>query len=600
MKSWLNYLKQGLSRKPPEDRIAGEKGYTGLRSNLKNLLPFFKRHWRKGVLGVFLILFTLLLTFPQPLITRYLIDNVILARNLHLLIGTILLLAGVLIGQMLAGTLQDFYFSRFEQIVILDIQHKLLKRALRFPKAFFDANKTGYLMSRLSSDVQGLRWFFSSTIVYIASNTLRFIGGTALLFYLEWRLAIGVVGLIPILVFTVRYFSQKIHTLSHQNMEQRARVSSEFQESLSSVSLIKAFSSEGRTLRRLMSSLKSAFHISLEQTSVNSITNLAISTVPNIARGVVLGLGAYWIITDQWTLGSLLAFQSYMGYVFGPAQFLATANIGLQNARAGLERVSALFDIVPEDKGAGKRVERLRGAIDFKNVSFSYNKREPVLNDVSFSIRPGEHVAVVGPSGVGKTTLLSLILRFYQPTAGEILFDGQRASDFKVSSLRKRIGYVSQSTLLLSGTVIENLRYGNHKASEEEVVRAARLAGIHDFIQGLPGGYDTEIGEKGVNLSEGQKQRLSIARALVMEPDILVLDEPTSALDGKTEKSIIDSLPSVVRDKTLIVVSSHLSTIRDSDYIFLLNESRLVATGTHHSLWQSNDYYRELVGRSQE
>jgi len=440
-----------------------------------------------------------------------------------------------MIGQMLSGTLQEFYFFRFEQTVILDIQHNLLKRALRFPKAFFDANQTGYLMSRLSSDVQGLRWFFSSTIVHIVSNILRFVGGVVLLFYLEWRLAIGVTILLPVLIFSVRYFSRKIHALSHQNMEQRARVTSEFQESLSSVSLIKAFSSEARTLKRLMSALKSSFHISLEQTSVNSITNLAISTMPNIARGAVLGLGAYWIITDQWTLGSLLAFQAYMGYVFGPAQFLATANLQLQNARAGLERVSALFDIVPEDKGIGKTVERLKGGIEFKNVFFSYDNRKPVLDDVSFRIRPGEHVAIVGPSGVGKTTLLSLILRFYQPSSGDIFFDGMKASDFKVSSLRKRIGYVSQSTLLLSGTIMENLRYGNLRASEEEVTRAAQVAGIHDFIQGLPDNYDTELGEKGVNLSEGQKQRLSIARALVKEPDILVLDEPTSALDGKTE-----------------------------------------------------------------
>jgi ABC-type multidrug transport system fused ATPase/permease subunit len=306
------------------------------------------------------------------------------------------------------------------------------------------------------------------------------------------------------------------------------------------------------------------------------------------------------VIKGHWSLGSLLAFQAYLGYVFGPAQFLATANLQLQNARAALERVSALYNLVPEENmGTGKIVERLAGEIDFKNVSFSYDGRERVIDDVSFSIRQGERVAIVGPSGVGKTTLVSLILRFYKPTSGEITFDGRPASDYEVGSLRRRIGYVAQSTLLLSGTIMENLLYGNPEASKEQIFRVARATGIHEFICSLPAGYETEIGEKGVNLSEGQKQRLSIARALVKDPDILVLDEPTSALDSMAEKSIFRSLPALVRDKTLFVVAHRLSTIKDSDRIFLLNESRLVAVGTHRSLLESNDYYQSLVAYQQ-
>jgi ABC-type multidrug transport system fused ATPase/permease subunit len=204
-------------------------------------------------------------------------------------------------------------------------------------------------------------------------------------------------------------------------------------------------------------------------------------------------------------------------------------------------------------------------------------------------------VAVVGPTGVGKTTLLSLILRFYQPTAGEIYFDGRAASEYELSSLRQRIGYVSQNTLLLSGTIMENLRYGNPDAWEEQILRAAKVAGIHDFICSLPNAYESEIGERGVNLSEGQKQRLSIARALIKEPDILILDEPTSALDSLTEKSIFQSLPEIIQNKTLFVVAHRFSTIKDSDRILLLNDNRLVAIGTHRSLLESNDYYRSLV-----
>ena len=598
--SWWTYLKSGLSRKFPEDRIGGQDSHGSLKTSLKNLHPFVGRHYRKGAVGVLLIMVSSFLGIPQPLIMRYLVDDVILSRQLGLLAVAILLLAGILLAEKLTGLLQQFYFARFEQEVTLDIQQDLFSHVLRFPKAFFDEKQTGYLMSRISSDVEGLRWFFSSTIVYIISNILRFAGGLVLLFYLEWRLALGVLLIIPGLVLCIRYFSKKVHVLSHQDMEQQGNVMSQLQESLSSVSLIKAFSTEARTVKRFISQLKEAFHISLEQTTVSSVANLVINSMPGVAKVTVLALGAYWVIQGHWSLGSLLAFIGYLAYVFGPAQFLASANLQLQNARAALERVSALYDIIPEDNiGAGENVERLRGEIEFKNVSFAYDAREPILNNISFRIQPGERLAIVGPSGVGKTTLLSLILRFYKPSAGEIYFDGRPAEHYELGSLRRRIGYVSQSALLLSGTIGANLRYGNPEAREEEIVRAATVADIHDFIERLPEGYETEISEKGVNLSEGQKQRLALARAIVKDPDILVLDEPTSAMDSQTENSIFQSLPAVIKNRTLFVVAHRLSTIMHSNRIFLLDHNRLVAMGTHESLMESNDYYRSIVSHQQ-
>ncbi len=598
MISWISYLKDALARKPQEDPLARKKEKTGVKERLKNLVPFVKRHWRKGLLGAILILLTSLLGFPVPLITRYLIDKVILDRQLALLLGVVMLLAGLKLAGLLAGTLQRFYFALFEQRVILDIQHHLLDRTLHFPKSFFDSKEVGYLMSRLMDDVNGLRWFFSSTLVYIISSFLRFLGGVFFLFYLKWQLAIVVLLVLPILVFCVRFFARKIRVLSHQGMEQQANVTRTVQESLSATSLIKAFSSEKSTVKRIMSELRRAFRIGMERITINSAANLAIGLVPEISRLIVLAAGAYWVITDQWTLGSLLAFQAYIGYVYGPAQFLASANLHLQNALASLERVSALFDIVPEeetDKDKGKCVDRLRGEVEFDNISFSYDGRDMVLEDVCFFAAPGEWIAIVGPSGVGKTTLLSLILGFYKPGSGQIRFDGLPQDEYRLSSLRKRIGYVSQNPSLLSGTIMDNLRYGNEDAGKERVVRMAKAAGIHDFITSLSGGYQEELGERGINLSEGQRQRLALARALVKEPDILVLDEPTSALDSLTERSIFDALPALVRGKTLFVVAHRLSTIKGAKRILLLNEKRLIAVGTHKELLEKNDYYRSLI-----
>ena len=596
MKTWFTYLKQGLARRMPGDRLARDTDNEATTAYIKNLYPYIKRHRRRALFGILLIAAGSLCAFPPPLIMRYIVDEIIIDGRHGLLFGAILLLVGCLVIEKLCRVLEDFYFSRLEQQVTLDIQRDLIDRVLRFSKSFFDHNQTGYLQSRLTEDVDGLRWLFSGTVVLIISNAIRFLGGIAFLFYLEWKLSIAVLILLPGLVYCIRFFSCRIHILSHQSMEQKARVCGRIQESLSEASLIKACASEKRTGMRLVSSLKKAMQITLELTTINSLANLVIHAMPGGVRTIVLAVGAIWIISGQWSLGSLLAFQAYLAYVFGPLQILASTNLQLQKALASLKRVSAIFDIVPEENSAsGKKATKLKGEIIFDNVSFSYNGHAPVLKNFSLHIYPGQRVAVVGPSGVGKTTLLSLILRFYIPTSGEILFDGLPLSDYEAGSLRKRIGYVPQQPRLLTDTIFENLRYGNPGADAAKVRQSAKIAGIHEFLESLPAGYETRFGTDGVILSEGQKQRISIARALIKEPDILIFDEPTAALDSETERSIFKELSKLLKNKTLFVASHRLSIIRDANRVLLLNEDQVLDSGTHQSLIESNGYYRSMI-----
>ncbi|MFA6411112.1 MAG: ABC transporter ATP-binding protein [Syntrophales bacterium] len=597
MKSWRQYLKAGLSRKRTPDRIHSTPSSDRALSELyRQFSTYAGKHKTRFIVGIGLVFLTAGLSFPLPMITRYLIDDVIMNRQLCLLAPTILIIIAITAADRLLSLYQQHYFDRFDQEVILDIQSSLLERVFHYPKKFFDRIQTGYLMNRLESDVQGMGWFFSSTMVGIMENTVRFVGGFCFLLYLDWRLTMVMIAVLPALIFVARYFSDRLLILSNENMETQAMISGQFQESLISLPLIKAFAKEVKTMDQLVTALKKGVNISIEQGTVNALANAAINSLPGIARALVLFIGAYWVITGHWSLGSLFAYQAYLGYVFGPAQFLATANLQMQSALASANRVSHLFDLVLEENyGHGNSVKNLHGDVEFRGVCFAYDERKPVLEDINFSIKAGERIAIAGPSGVGKTTLVSLLLLFYKPTSGEIYFDSRPAAEYDVQSLREALGYVPQQHWFLSGTIMENITYGHPGAAMSEIAAAARIAGIHDFIETLPQGYLTVAGERGVTLSEGQKQRISIARALLKNPDILLLDEPIAALDGRTGKSILSALWPAIKGKTVIIVSNQTEFLKNADRILLIQDSRLTAVGVHEELMSANPYYASLI-----
>lgn len=592
--SWFSCLKRGFSRGLPKDRIAQKSEYRTVREGLKPFFPIILRHWKIGAVAGAFLLAGSLLTFPQPMIIRFLMDHVLIEKQLALLAPVVALFAAVALGQRVSSILQGFFSTRFQQSVTLDIQKELLERTLSLPKTFFDSIQTGYLVSRIQNDTSGLQWFFSGTVVQVLTQSIRFMGGLIFLYYLEWRIAVPVTLSLPITWFVARYMSGRTYVLSHHSMECNSAVSGRFQEAFSSVPLIKAFSKERHTIRHLVDGLKSAFGIALEQQSVGFVNSAAIEALPGLARFFVLIFGSYWVIKGDWTIGSLLAFQAYLGYVYGPAQFLVNMNYQFQGSRASLERISALFDAMPEDNvGVGEKIDGPLGDITFRDVGFSYENREEVLKGVNFQVKAGQKVAIVGPSGAGKTTLISLLLRFYRPTTGEIYYGNRPASVLETRALRRRFGYVPQEAALLSGPIMENLRYGNTDATEAEVRRAARAAGIHDVITRLPEGYDTIIGERGARLSEGQKQRISIARALIRDPDVLIMDEPTSALDSGTEAAIFRSLPKMFSRKTVFIISHRSEPVREADLVIALGGNGAAVLGDHGQEKEANPLEHE-------
>ncbi len=594
MNPWVELLRAGLNRQVPVDPVSGKKTVLN-KENLKFLIPYLKKNWKLATIGAVVIILSALLAFPTPLITRFLIDEVILKKQLQWLIWAVVGLAGVKLFSYASGMIEQYVFSRLQMNVSLELQHSLLDHTLSLPKAFFDQKEVGYLMSRINSDVQGLTWFFSQSSVYLFTNVLRFIGGLIFLFILEWRLALVSIVMLPLLVVIVNLFSTRMRALSHHSMERHAKVYSQYTETLSSIPLIKAFASEEKESDRLIEGIRSSQEISMEQTVLGSVANTAFNLLPDITRGLVLLAGAILVIKDQWTLGSLMAFQSYLGYVIGPALSLAGINLQLQNALASAERVKTLMDVVPESQPSGKlEVDHLQGKVEFRAVSFKYDQSDTVLENVSFTVLPGEKIAIVGPSGVGKSTIENLLLRFYRPTSGDILFDGRPADDYSLHSLRQRIGYVAQESVLLAGTIRENLCYGYQAATDEEVEHAARIGGILEYVNSLPEKFNSKLGENGVNLSEGQKQRMSIARALLKNPDILIMDEPTASLDNFTEHSLLELLPEEVKGKTVFIAAHRISTTQIADRIFILNDKKLEGCGTHQELLKTNSYYQQL------
>ena len=416
---------------------------------------------------------------------------------------------------------------------------------------------------------------------------------------LDWSLALLSLAVIPLLYACLRYYSTRMVDRAQHVKELESRLIERVYEILSGIRVVKSFAREPHELERFADSGRQTMTARLKYTWNESVFTLAVAVITLSGTALVLAVGGLHVLRGDLTIGGLLVVIAYLAAVYGPLSSIAHTTGALQNAIASSRRVREIFALVPEalDQPDAVDASDITGAIRFEHVSFAYDDHRLILDDISFTARPGEVVALVGLTGAGKSTLASLVPRFYEPTRGRVLIDGIDVAKYRLRSLRQRIALVPQDGMLFGGTIADNLRYGRLDATDAELEEAARAAHAHDFIMRLPRGYDTPIAEAGGSLSGGERQRLSIARALLKNVPILILDEPTSSLDAISEASVFDALRRLRAGRTTLVIAHRLSTIRDANRILVLHEGRIAAQGTHTELLASNQLYRRMCAR---
>jgi len=530
------------------------------------------------------------------LLVRVLIDKAIIPRKFHILnlIGLVIVLTTLL--QASSEFLRKLFLAAFRGRVLFDVRILLFQHLQKLSLSFFHRKDTGYLMSRISGDVGALQGLLADTMVSFAQNGLIFIAGVICTLYIHPKLALISFFILCLYILSLKAFNRRIRERSYEVRERYAIVQKDLQELLSNIFLIKAFCQEKSSAIRLVRSTKEAIRNDVRLEVFSTFTLALSRTIAAVGNIVLWWYGGAEVIRGNLTIGGLAAFSSFTGYLFGPAQALMSINLLIQKSLAACQRIFEILDLVPEVREKKQAVDpgRLRGKVSFDNVSFSYDSKGKVLDGLSLQVHRGEVVAIVGPSGVGKTTLVRLIPRFYDPQEGRVLIDGIDVQDMKLKALRENIGIVSQDTFLLNTSIRENIRFAKPKATDEEVVKAARLAGAHEFIEKLPEGYDTKIGERGVRLSGGQRQRIAMARAILKDPSILILDEAFSHLDSETERAILESLRPFIRSRTTFIIAHRLATALEADRIVVLNGGKVVGDGGHEELLESCPVYRRL------
>ncbi len=568
------------------------------RKVVLRLLGYVKDHKKLLAVVLFLSLFVTALPLIPPMLTRYMIDDVIENKDLKMLWSIITLLFIIhLVNAVLSG-FRRYNLSKLSNTIIFKMRTEAFSVIQGLTLRYYDKRSTGAIMSRVSSDTQRLQAFMINLTQNVLIQALTLIGILIFMFYMDFKLTLLSILPVPFVIIGSRIYAGRMRPKYRRIWRRMSRMNGILGDAIPGIRVIKAFTGEDRIIQKYHRQGEELLSEHLDIASKASIYTPLITFAVVLGSIMIWGLGGYWVITDpeRLSVGSLIAFISYSARFYAPVQFFAGFNDQLQQASTSAERVFEILDSEPEpDLGKGNIPEDLNGKIEFDKVSFSYEKGKSILKNISFKVEPGESIGIVGSTGSGKSTLVNLILRFYEPSGGHIKIDERNISDIDLNFLRRNIGYVLQEPLLFRDSIANNIKYSKPDASTYEVINAAKIANAHDFIARFPDGYDTLLGERGTGLSGGERQRVSISRAVIKNPRILILDEATSAVDTQTEKLIQEAIDRLIENRTTLVIAHRLSTLRKADKILVLEEGEIVEFGTQKELMEKKGRFYDLV-----
>ena len=548
---------------------------------------------------------------PWPL--KIVLDNVLRERQIHGWLnpfilrisagdkhGVLLFAAAAALAIAMVGALCSYYEKYFTtsvgQWVMHDLRGRLYSRMQRLSLAFHDQAKTGDLTSRITGDIDSVQSFITTGLLSALINSLTLVGMIGVMFYINWKFTLIALSVVPVLFLVVYHYTRLIKKSSKQVREQEGKIASVIQEVLTSMHVVKAFAREDYEERRLEEESLESVELAMRARGLKAKLYPIVEIIVAIGTSLVLWFGARMVLDGTLSSGSLVVFILYLGKMYKPMQDLSKMTDAYSKAAVGYDRIREVLDMESEvrDLPGARPAPRFKGLIEFENVTFGYEAERPIFQGLSLRVEPGQIAALVGPTGAGKSSVFSLLSRFYDPLSGVVKIDGRDVKTYTQKSLREQISFVLQETLLFHGPIWRNIAYGRPGARREEIIKAAQLANADEFIDKMPRGYDTLVGERGVTLSGGQRQRIAIARAVIRNTPILLLDEPTSGLDAASEQLVFEALNRLMKGKTCMVIAHHLATIRSADIIYVVQDGAIAEQGTHDQLLEKGGLYAEL------
>ncbi len=580
-----------------------------------SLAALLLAQWKMLGLGLVAALGSVAADILQPLPLKIVIDNVLgtkglpqwLAPSLNFAFGAnkaatlnFAVVSVVLIALLkaISSYAQSLSMTTVGQWVMHDLRSTLYHQIQRLSLSYHDRSQTGDLIMRVTSDIDTVQSFIASTLMDSVVDVLALIGMVAVMLYFDWKFTLVALSVAPVLFIFVYQYTPRIKRATRAVRKKEGEIVSKVQEVFSSIRVVKAFASEKYEKKRFKEASMETVELALRARALKAGLSPGVQVITAFGTALVLWYGARLVLAGELTLGGLTTFLAYLGKLYSPIRSLSKLPDNFSKPAIAFERIQEVMDVESKTRAGEKprKAPEFQGRIEFENVSFGYTPERPILKEVNLTIEPGQTAAFVGPTGAGKTTIISLIPRFYELSSGTIRIDAEDVRNLKLKSLRRQLGFVLQETLLFRAPTWQNIAYGKPAATREEIIEAAKLANAHDFIEQLPNGYDTMVGERGVTISGGQRQRIGIARAVIRNAPILILDEPTSGLDTVSEAIVFDALHRLMKGRTCIVITHRLATIRRADIIFVLKDGAIVERGTHEQLLAVNGLYSRLHG----